>query len=193
MEAWRWTLPMNIVFETILAIAYIIVLLRVLTGSKLKNVALMTALLLLSDILYITGAVYTYKANAAEEAGDFAKVREYADLVNLIDTTGDFFFIEAHWILATHYYRTAVNTPKIIRKEEVPLSACNRVVFWTGIVVFAIFTIGEGYFLDFHESKTAKLLALTALILSQLSFILIGIVCIWSVLLINSFMATIPQ
>jgi len=79
----------------------------------------MTSLLLLGDVFAFINNVFYAQYMRSKEAGDFNQAA--------IDGVWNYSFLaaqylvssEAHWLLAVHYWVTAVNTPKIIRKEKV--------------------------------------------------------------------------
>jgi hypothetical protein len=45
-----------------------------------------------------------------------------------------------------NYWKTANNTPKVLRKEKIEPSSTQRVVYWTGIALCAILPVVECVF-----------------------------------------------
>jgi hypothetical protein len=133
-------------FHIILAVSFGAALVHILRGSKLKNVSIMTALLFLANIFGAGGTVLFTIANQVFKAGDIDKASATYVWGGALEAVGDICFYESHWLLAMHYWKTATNTPKVLRKEHFEPTSTQKAVYWIGVALSAVTPAAADYF-----------------------------------------------
>lgn len=116
-------------------------LVKLYRGSRLRVVALMTGLLLACNFFFVINSASAYYF---QKAGDVQTAAMFGSLENAFYALGDVAFGEAHWILAMHYYKTAVNVPRVLQGMAVTADSGQVRTYWTGIVVSAVLPLFMG-------------------------------------------------
>lgn len=114
----------------------------------------------------------------------------WIDITNIAFSIGDFLFNEAHWMFAFYYMKIAKNLPKVIEKSDEPQKS-YRTVFWVGVVVNAVMSLGElsiAFWSHHPDSKLLQLCVVVSTSGSQLCEIASGIILISSVHFIWSYL-----
>jgi hypothetical protein len=152
MTAEALFLWVSFISSLILVGAYSWTLYKVRQGKIFAVIVCISVLILLSNLLFICwslGSLQVSKGRTEYEKGS---------LICL--SIGNFCFNASHWVLAWYYYRTAVNIPEVLeadqREKEPELKKANHGVLWTGIVVFALTSIGLYWALTSLQSEATK-------------------------------------
>lgn len=146
MSSYDWYFVVITSSSVILILAFGATLVRILRGSRLMNVAVMTGLLLIANIFAAAASIPSVIGLKSEQAGDLNRAviaNKWANVLLVVNNIG---FLESHWLLAMHYWKTSTNTPQILRKEKVDPLMCAKVVFWIGISICFVVPILQAYY-----------------------------------------------
>jgi len=201
MKLAEWGITLALVSSVILAGLYIAAFFRVERGSRIQLVAWMILLLLLTNVLLTANAVCAYFYQRYTTEGQMETASIYGQLENAFYAAADIAFGEAHWILAMHYYKTATNVPRVLRREMIVPSKTLVVMYWIGVALCAILPTVMGVLnvlqvrsetqsgkVDWLDDTSAASFACV-----QVSYVMIGMFSIWCVLLIQRYMNSIPN
>jgi hypothetical protein len=202
MNIYDWINDVTLFTSGILILLFGATLVRILRGSKLTNVAIITGLLFVANIFNAASTVPYFIIIKASLAGDFTRASIAAVWNNALSAVYWVGFFESHWLIAIHYWKTATNTPKVLRKEKTESTTrSQKFVTWIGITVCAVLPIAASYYnakdtwQDLHGklTKSTEIMAAVAYGVEMITLIVIGVISIASVLLIRRFMQAQPR
>ena len=134
---WNTYIVSTAVTSTILAIMYVICLVRIYQRSKIPFITMLCVLLFLSNVgaafLTLANTRINQKMTAHAEGEDVSAFWLTIMFQMICEILRDGCFNAAQWIFAFEYFLSATSIPYIFNKNEIPQSTidCNKFIFWT--------------------------------------------------------------
>lgn len=136
----------QLVYCSLLIPIYLWTLWKSIRGQKFKLIVQITILLLISVFGYSLVLLSNWEQFLYDTKGHQTKLSAWVILDNIGVASADLTFCEAHWIFAWYYFKVALNMTNTDPVQLETRANALNIVYWIGVVLNAIFPIGEGVF-----------------------------------------------
>ena len=137
LRLWHTYIISTVVTSSILAMMYVICLVRIYQGSRIPFIITLCVLLFLSNVgaafLTLANTRINQKMTAHAEGEDVSAFWLTIMFQMICEILRDGCFNAAQWIFAFEYFVSATSIPYIFSKKDVPHSTIvrNKVIFWS--------------------------------------------------------------
>ena len=170
---------------------------KVWIGTRFKLVLVLIGLLITASAAFFVLGIGQYGVVLHLDHSNFDTIFRWTCVSAIGGTFGWVCFNEAHWLLAFFYFKMAINMPRVIADNDNDPPRDYPVIYWTGVLLNAIFPIGWNtfylvYFYEMFKNPPARqwvndlfsyfsIATLTCLVIS-------GFILLWSVIKVRTYM-----
>ena len=168
-------------------------LIKTVKGSRYKLAIQVMSLLLAANFAYFLTSIATIFQLKALFRDMTSSILFWANSTAILQSIGDLFFCEGHWILAHLFFRVAKNTPRMLKGGK-PFD--YNLSFWIGVVANAVIPLCEAIFLpvendffyknDNHVPKVIYACVVVSIAATGILQVISGGILNWSIWRIRS-------